>query len=353
MPDAQFGAWPADAWASYGGGGGSITDLTAPAAIDPVALVAGTTALTSTAIGSWSASVTVTASGTDDTGSAAPALVLSGSGAGPYSATIASGLVSGRTYTYDIEGDDGAGQVARTSLTVAVAAAAASGATLEENIDTTALSAYDFLTTGGTSGTGGEGAHDVGAPGGNVSVTYEGTSGPTELELVGGALRYTATASDYAWVTFPLLAEAPNATHYVTVEWTLLTTVTGAFELFAKIGAGGTANVAGEVRVYNDTASSIVVQSVNGSSSFETAFSQAGLTMTAGQTVRVHIVFMGGAVRGFVDQTSGEVAWPSDPSSYSTHTRTGSYDTPTATTVLCSRSRHEAAVYHRTDTPSA
>lgn len=336
-----------------GTGGGSITDLTAPAPIDPQVETSGTTSLGSTAIGSWSSSVTVTATGTDEAGSAAPTMTVSGSGAGPYSVSIASGLADGKGYRYRLRGDDGAGQVADTFVSVFVAAASGGGASLEENIDTTGLSGYNFTTTGGTGGTGGEGNHDLGTPGGDWVVSFEGTSGAAQLEVISGEIEYTATASDYTWLHIPLVSEAPNSTIYVTVEWTTIDAVAAANELFIKLGFGGNANAAGEVRARNSSTTGMLMESVNGTSSFETAFSAAGLTMTAGQTVRAHFAFQGGAIRGFFDQTAGQVAWPADPSSYSTHTRTGAYDAPTHLTVLCSRANHKLKVWVDTDTPSA
>lgn len=276
---------------------------------------------------------------------------ISGSGLGPY--TI-SGTADGEVIAIELDALDSGGDILATAAyTGAIAAASGGGASLEENLDTTGLSDYDFTTTGGTGGTGGEGNHALGTPGGDWVVDFGGTSGATQLEVISGEIEYTATASDYTWLHIPLVSEAPNSTIYVTVEWTTIDAVAGSFELFAKLGFGSSSNAAGEVRAYNNTTTGMLMESVNGTSSFETAYSATGLTMTAGQTVRAHFVFMGGAIRGFFDQTAGKVAWPADPSSYSTHTRTGAYDAPTHLTVLCSRANHKLKVWVDTDTPSA
>ena len=99
---------------------GVTTDLIAPATPSPVSLVAGSTALGSTLIGSWSASVTVAALVIPRSGPA-PTATVTGSGAGPYSVSIASGLSDGGSYLVILTGTAADGQVASTSLLVAVA----------------------------------------------------------------------------------------------------------------------------------------------------------------------------------------------------------------------------------------
>jgi hypothetical protein len=94
-------------------------DLTAPLPPPPVSLAAGSTSLGSTAIGSWSAAVTVTANVSGSDGSS-PVATVTGSGAGPYSVSIASGLTDGVTYAVTLSGTGADGQVARVGLSVAV-----------------------------------------------------------------------------------------------------------------------------------------------------------------------------------------------------------------------------------------
>ena len=103
-----------------GGGGGP--DLTAPAAPANVNLASSATSLGSTALGSWSASVTVAATCEGSNGST-PTVTVTGSGAGPYSVSIASGLSAGVSYVVRAVGTGGDGQVAGVSLLVRVAPA--------------------------------------------------------------------------------------------------------------------------------------------------------------------------------------------------------------------------------------
>lgn len=105
--------------------GGSSPALVPPGTPAPVALVAGSTALTSTFIGSWSDAVTVTASVSVDDASPAPTATVTGNGAGPYSVAIASGLGDGRVYAVTLSGQDSFGQFAEVTLSVAVAATSA------------------------------------------------------------------------------------------------------------------------------------------------------------------------------------------------------------------------------------
>lgn len=102
---------------------GVVGDLTAPASPSPSNLPAGSTALGSTPIGSWSASVTVSALVLASAGPA-PTATITGSGAGPYSVSIASGLSNATSYLVILTGTGADGQVASTSLLVAVAAPA-------------------------------------------------------------------------------------------------------------------------------------------------------------------------------------------------------------------------------------
>lgn len=96
-----------------------LADLTPPSTPAPVSLAAGSTSLGSTAVGSWSRSVTVAATVQASAGSP-PTATVSGSGAGPYSVSIASGLADGRTYSVRLRGTGSDGQVADVAVSVAV-----------------------------------------------------------------------------------------------------------------------------------------------------------------------------------------------------------------------------------------
>lgn len=175
-------------------------DLTAPDPIDPESLSAGTTSLGSTSIGSWSASVTVTATGVDSEGGEAPEMAVSGSGAGPYSVSIASGLEDGEVYLYTITGEAADGQVASVGLAVAVAASAGGSAPLAET------TAYDYTsdnTTGSITVGGGDTViyeGDGTTPKGTVNA-YNRNGSPTTTVAVGAdsvTLQTVRTGSNQA-----------------------------------------------------------------------------------------------------------------------------------------------------------
>lgn len=101
-------------------------ELNPPATPQPQVLAAGSTSLGSTLIGSWSAPVSVATSVQTSNGSAAPTVSISGSGAGPYSISIASGLADGVGYAITLTGTDVFGQTAEVVLSVGVATPAGS-----------------------------------------------------------------------------------------------------------------------------------------------------------------------------------------------------------------------------------
>lgn len=119
-----------------------------------------------------------------DTVAATGTPALSGSGLGPYTVT---GLSDGdlcvvrMTYT-----DTVTGQTAEQGVAVGVAQAGGGGAGLSSllDIDLTALGSYDFLTTGGTGGSGGDGPHSVGG----YSFVLAGSSGLATLSLSASGL---------------------------------------------------------------------------------------------------------------------------------------------------------------------
>lgn len=77
---------------------------TPPDSPEPVLVAWDATGAGPIVVGSWSESVTVTVEGVDETGAPAPTATVSGSGAGPYSMSIASGLVPGKAYGYTLTG---------------------------------------------------------------------------------------------------------------------------------------------------------------------------------------------------------------------------------------------------------
>lgn len=95
---------------------------TPPDSPDPVLVAWDETGAGPIVVGSWSEAVTVTVEGVDQTGAPAPVATVSGSGAGPYSMSIASGLVSGMAYGYTLTGVASSGSsVVTVALSVRLA----------------------------------------------------------------------------------------------------------------------------------------------------------------------------------------------------------------------------------------
>jgi hypothetical protein len=113
--------------AFYSFGVSQVGALQAPPNPAPVVLAAGSTALPSVTLGSWSASVDLQASAVSSADNS-PEVTITGSGAGPYSVSIAAGLVDGTTYTIVATGFDSLGQSA--SCFVAVTVSSATGVSL-------------------------------------------------------------------------------------------------------------------------------------------------------------------------------------------------------------------------------
>jgi hypothetical protein len=91
---------------------------TPPDSPEPVLIAWDETGAGPIVVGSWSESVTVTVEGVDQSGAPAPVATVSGSGAGPYSMSVASGLESGKVYGYTLTGAASSGS---SVVTVALA----------------------------------------------------------------------------------------------------------------------------------------------------------------------------------------------------------------------------------------
>jgi hypothetical protein len=115
---------------------------------------------------------------------------VSGSGLGPYTF---SGSADGDSFALKLDARNSSNEVLATALHSVDIAAAAGGATPDTFLDISGVSSYNFLTTGGTGGNGGEGNHTV--AGLTWAVSYDGTSGPTRLEILSGVLYFEGTAS--------------------------------------------------------------------------------------------------------------------------------------------------------------
>jgi titin len=99
---------------------------TPPDSPEPVLIAWDETGAGPIVVGSWSESVTVTVEGVDQSGAPAPVATVSGSGAGPYSMSVASGLESGKVYGYTLTGAASSGSsVVTVALAVRMAPLAA------------------------------------------------------------------------------------------------------------------------------------------------------------------------------------------------------------------------------------
>jgi hypothetical protein len=115
---------------------------------------------------------------------------VSGTGLGAYTF---SGSADGDSFTLKLDARDASNNVLATAVHAVDVAAAGGGATPDTFLDISGVSSYDFLTTGGSSGSGGEGNHTV--AGLTWSVSWDGTTGPTLLKIVNGVLSFEGNAS--------------------------------------------------------------------------------------------------------------------------------------------------------------
>lgn len=171
--------------ASAGGGG---TPPTPPAATTEAVAAGGSPSATTfgaftdpgSVISSYQATLTSTVGTT---------ALAGGSGLGPYTY---SGFADGDSFVVELDAKDAGGNVVATAVHAVDIAAAAGGSTLSPLAEFAGVS-YDFLTTGGTSGTGGEGPHTVN--GYSFTLSYNGTSGPDSLAFVSGVLTHVGNVS--------------------------------------------------------------------------------------------------------------------------------------------------------------
>jgi len=204
--------------ASSSSSGASAPDLTGPAAPAPVSLAAGTTALPSTVIGSWSAVVTVTAAALGSDGST-PTVTLTGSGAGPYSVSIASGLGDGKVYRVTLTGTGADGQVAVAQLSVAVQAPVVGSLQWE------VLTDWDFTTVDTAAAFTANGALALTTGGGTPFLTITtyspAGSGTGSITPTNGVGLVVATTSSFqrSFYYQPSMAGITQGLQRYAVEW--------------------------------------------------------------------------------------------------------------------------------------
>jgi hypothetical protein len=174
-----------------GGGGGGDSIVTPPAATSEAVAAGGS--LAAKTFGAFTDPDGVidnfVASVTNATGSAA----VSGSGLGPYTF---SNTANGDAGTLSLTARDSSNNpLATATHTYSIALPA--GAAPQTLVDISGISSYNFLTTGGSSGSGGEGNHILATgPGGanqTWTLSFVGTSGPTVLQIVNGVIKFEGT----------------------------------------------------------------------------------------------------------------------------------------------------------------
>lgn len=190
------------ALASYSFGVSQVSTLQAPPNPNPVVLAAGSTALPSISLGSWSAAVTVQASAISSEDNS-PEVTLTGTGAGPYSVSIASGLVDGETYTIVATGFDSLGQ--KASCFASFAVSEPSGVSLLAPPTPTPVVLPSGTTSLGTTLVGSWSAPvtvtaaAVGSDGSTPAVTLTGSgAGPYSVSIASGlsdGITYSVTLS--------------------------------------------------------------------------------------------------------------------------------------------------------------
>lgn len=154
---------------------------------------------------------------------------------------------------------------------------------------------YDFLTTGGTSGTGGEGPHTVN--GYSITLSYNGTSGPTTLAFVNGVLQHRGNVSTrQAYLIVDLGVDVDENTFALgVVANNLGTSSSQSFihRLATHNTVGAQANTIGFLWGYNGAASdtSILVRRASSPTFYNTIQQLSGLTdITTTATRFQHII---------------------------------------------------------------
>lgn len=140
-----------------------------------------------------------------------------GTGLGPYTF---SGSADGDSFTLKLDARNSSNEVLATAVHSVDIAAAAGGSALDPLIDFGTTN-YNFLTTGGTSGTGGEGPHTV--AGYSLTLSYNGTSGPDALAFVNGVLQHTGNVSTkQAYIIIDLGSDVSDVPYVCNVSTTNL-----------------------------------------------------------------------------------------------------------------------------------
>jgi hypothetical protein len=238
------------------------------------------------------------------------ATTVSGSGLGPYAF---SGSADGDGFVLELDALDGSAQVVATAVHAVDIAAAAGGTTLDPLAEFAGVN-YDFLTTGGTSGTGGEGPHTVN--GYSLELSFNGTSGPDTLEFVNGVLTHVGNITNkQAYLILDLGLDVSDIPYVLNLSTAGLGASAGQSFIYrvAEHGVPGARDdtmgaLFGFDGVADDT--SILWREAASSSSYYTIQQVTGLTDITTTPTRTASHVMGGAILVSYDQ--GTAALPTD-----------------------------------------
>jgi hypothetical protein len=178
---------------------------------------------------------------------------------------------------------------------------------------------YDFLTTGGTSGTGGEGPHTVN--GISVTLSYNGTSGPDALAFVSGVLQHTGNVSTkQSYLIFDMGEDVDTVPLVVNVSTANLGTSSGQsfiWRVSVSGSVGSPDNTLAALYGYTGSVASdtaIFFRESNGGGSFTTIQALSGLTDITTTPTRTAIHLLSGAAMVSYDQ--GTATLPTDGTVY-------------------------------------
>ena len=292
-------------------GGGSVAPVEPPASTFEAVSAGGSPASktfsaftdTGSRISSYSASVT----------NAVGSTTVSGSGLGPYTF---SGSTDGDSFALELDALDGSGNVLATAVHAVDVAASVGGSTLSALAEFAGVN-YDFLTTGGTSGTGGEGPHTVN--GYSFTLSFNGTSGPDSLAFVSGVLQHTGNVSTkQAYLILDLGSDVSDVPYVVNLSTSNLGASAGQsfiYRIAEHSTPGAQDDTMGALfgwvasgNLADDTA--IMFREAASPTSYYTVQQVTGLTDITTTPTRTASHVMGGAICISYDQ--GTAALPSD-----------------------------------------
>lgn len=184
--DSTTGASGGDA-----GGGAATTPPSPPAATSEAVAEDGSPSAKT--FGSFTDPDSVIASYSHTLTNVVGSTTVSGTGLGPYTF---SGSANGDSFVLELDAKDAGANVVATAVHAVDVAPTSTGPALQTLVDISGVTSYDFLTQGGTGGSGGQGSHTVG--GISWDLDYLGTTGPTRLEIVNGVLHFEGTPTSRA-----------------------------------------------------------------------------------------------------------------------------------------------------------